>query len=48
MVAFLKQLARVLEPTSKAIPQPIHPMTEEEITLGWMGSSDEELSLSLT
>ena len=48
LVTFLKQLARILEPVNKALPQPIHPLMADEVTLGWLGSSDEELSLSLT
>ena len=45
--AFLKRLARTLEPGSPAPPQPINPSLGEEIILGWPGSSEDDLSLSL-
>ena len=47
LVAYLKCIAYVLEPGSPALPLPIHPVTSDDLALGWLGSSDEELSLSM-
>ena len=45
LTAFIRNMAYVLEPGAPALPDPIQPLTMGEIELGWLGSSDEELSL---
>ena len=47
LVELLRGLVLSLERLSPAQPRPIHPVNAGEIALGWLGSSDDDLSLSL-